>query len=83
MERYALPHGAKGIEGDGFAVEFRADKIVFVPKADSKATRTTRFTRVRTQASSISMQPAMTGKLIVRFSPFEKMTSSACSRKWP
>ena len=41
---YALPHGAKGIEGDGFAVEFRADKIVFVPKADSKATHYTLHT---------------------------------------
>jgi hypothetical protein len=37
MEPYALPHGAKGIEGDGFAVEFRGDKIVFVPKADANA----------------------------------------------
>src|SRR5437016_440511 len=44
MEPYALPHGAKGIEGDGFAVEFRADKIVFVPKADSKATHYTLHT---------------------------------------
>jgi hypothetical protein len=34
MEPYALPFGAKGIEGDGFAVEFRGDKIVFVPQAD-------------------------------------------------
>lgn len=33
MDRNALPHGAKGIEGDGFAVEFRDDKIVFVPKS--------------------------------------------------
>ena len=44
MEPYALPHGAKGIEGDGFAVEFRADKIVFVPKAYSKATHYTLHT---------------------------------------
>jgi hypothetical protein len=28
-----LPHGARGIEGDSFAVHFCADKIVFVPKA--------------------------------------------------
>jgi hypothetical protein len=34
MDRNALPHGAKGIEGEGFAVEFRYDKIVFVPKND-------------------------------------------------
>jgi hypothetical protein len=33
MDRCALPHGARGIEGDGFAVEFRDDKIVFVPKS--------------------------------------------------
>jgi hypothetical protein len=44
MVRYALPHGAKGIEGDGFAVEFRADKIVFVPRADRKATHYTLHT---------------------------------------
>lgn len=41
MEPYALPHGAKGIEGDGFAVEFRGDKIVFVPKADGNTTHYT------------------------------------------
>jgi hypothetical protein len=33
MDRHALPHGAKGIEGDGFAVGFGDDRIVFVPKA--------------------------------------------------
>ena len=33
MDRWALPHGAKGIEGDGFAVEFRDDKIVCVTKS--------------------------------------------------
>jgi hypothetical protein len=32
MEPYSLPHGAKGIEADELAVEFRGDKIVFVPK---------------------------------------------------
>ncbi len=37
MEPYVLPHGAKGIEGDDFAIEFRADKIVFVPKAVGNA----------------------------------------------
>jgi hypothetical protein len=37
MDRYALPHGAKGIEGDGFAVEFRDDKVVFVPKSAADA----------------------------------------------
>lgn len=31
--RYVLANGAKGIEGDGFAVEFRDHKIVFVPKS--------------------------------------------------
>src|SRR5260370_29826074 len=41
MEPYALPYGAKGIEGDGFAVEFRGDKIVFVPKAGASAMRYT------------------------------------------
>lgn len=41
MEPYALPLGAKGIEGDGFAVEFRGDKIVFVPKAEGNATHYT------------------------------------------
>src|SRR5438045_5472875 len=41
MEPYALPDGAKGIEGDGFAVEDRADKIVFVPKAEGSATHYT------------------------------------------
>lgn len=33
MDRTALRHGAKCIDGDGFAVEFRGDKIVFVPKS--------------------------------------------------
>lgn len=33
MEPYSLPHGAKGVEGDGFAVEFRGDKVVFIVKA--------------------------------------------------
>jgi hypothetical protein len=33
MQRYSLPHGAKGIEGEEFAIEFRGDKIVFVPKS--------------------------------------------------
>jgi hypothetical protein len=33
MDRYSLPHGAKGIEGDDFAIEFRDDKAVFVPKS--------------------------------------------------
>ena len=30
MDRYSLPHGAKGIEGDAFAIEFRGDKVVFI-----------------------------------------------------
>ena len=33
MDRRALPHGAKGIEGEGFAVEFRDDKLIFVLKS--------------------------------------------------
>lgn len=33
MDRNILPHGAKGIESEDFAVELRGDKIVFVPKA--------------------------------------------------
>jgi hypothetical protein len=33
MESYSLPHGAKDIEGEDFAIELRGDKIVFVPKA--------------------------------------------------
>jgi hypothetical protein len=37
MEPYALPRGTKGIEGDDFAIEFRADKIVFVSKAVGNA----------------------------------------------
>jgi hypothetical protein len=37
MDGYSLPHGAKGIESDDFAVEFRGDKIVFVAKAAAGA----------------------------------------------
>jgi hypothetical protein len=33
MDRYTLPHGEKGIEGEEFAVEVGADKLVFVPKS--------------------------------------------------
>jgi hypothetical protein len=36
MDRYTLPHGAKGIEGEDFAVEVGADKLVFVPKSAGK-----------------------------------------------
>jgi hypothetical protein len=32
MDCSALPDGAKGIEGDDSALEFRGDKVVFVPK---------------------------------------------------
>jgi len=32
MGDYRLPHNAKGFAGDNFVVEFRRDKIVFVPK---------------------------------------------------
>jgi hypothetical protein len=28
-----LPHGAKGIDGEDFIIDFGADKIVFVPKS--------------------------------------------------
>jgi hypothetical protein len=41
MEPNSLPHGVKGIETDAFAVEFRGDKIVFVPKADGNTTHYT------------------------------------------
>jgi hypothetical protein len=34
MDRYSLPHGAKGIEADGFAVNFAGDKLVFIPKSE-------------------------------------------------
>ena len=33
MDRYRLPHGAKGVEGEDFAIEAGYDKIVFVPKS--------------------------------------------------
>jgi len=33
MDRYSLPHGAKGTEAEDFAVAFGSDKIVFVPKS--------------------------------------------------
>jgi hypothetical protein len=38
MDRYSLPHGARGIEGEGFALAFGADKVVFVakPRADGQ-----------------------------------------------
>jgi hypothetical protein len=32
MDRYCLPHGAKGIEGGDFALQFGGEKIVFIPK---------------------------------------------------
>ena len=41
MEPYVLPHGAKGIEGDDFAVAFGDDKIVFVTKSGGKGTHYT------------------------------------------
>src|SRR5438445_143745 len=37
MEDHSLPHGARGIEGDDFAIEFRGDKIVFVAKSAGAA----------------------------------------------
>jgi len=36
MEGYSLPHDAKSIESDEFAIVFGDDKIVFVPKAEGK-----------------------------------------------
>lgn len=33
MDDYRLPHKAKGIDGEDFAIEFRGDKIVFVAKS--------------------------------------------------
>lgn len=33
MEPYSLPHGARGIEGDEFAIEFRGDKVVFIARS--------------------------------------------------
>ena len=32
MDRYSLPHGAKGIESEDFALSFGPDRIVFAPK---------------------------------------------------
>jgi hypothetical protein len=32
MDRNSLPHGAKGIEDEGFAITFGADKVVFIAK---------------------------------------------------
>ena len=37
MEGHSLPHGATGIEGDDFAIEFRGDKIVFAAKSAGPA----------------------------------------------
>jgi hypothetical protein len=38
MNRYSLPHGANVFDGEGFAVAFGADKIVFIakPRADGQ-----------------------------------------------
>jgi hypothetical protein len=33
MDRYSLPHGAKGIEGEGFAISLSDDKIVFISRS--------------------------------------------------
>ena len=32
MDRYSLPHGAKGIQSEDFALSFGPDRIVFAPK---------------------------------------------------
>jgi hypothetical protein len=39
VDRYSLPHGARGIESESFAIEFRGDKIVFVSKLDGEGRR--------------------------------------------
>jgi hypothetical protein len=36
MDSYALPHGARGIEGENFAVYFGDDKVVVVPKSTGR-----------------------------------------------
>lgn len=36
MDSYKLPHGAKGIESEDFAIEFRDDKVVFVARSGDK-----------------------------------------------
>ena len=36
MDRYSLPHGAKGIESEDFAIAFGGDRIVFVSKPRSE-----------------------------------------------
>src|SRR5213594_1933042 len=33
MDRYVLPHGAKGIEAEDFALQFGDDKVILVPKS--------------------------------------------------
>ena len=37
MDRYSLPHGAKGIEGEGFAISLSGDKIVFISRSRSES----------------------------------------------
>jgi hypothetical protein len=38
MDRYSLPHGTKGTEGEGFAISLSDDKIVFIsrPRSESR-----------------------------------------------
>jgi len=36
MERYRLPHGARGIENEEFAIEFGGDKVELLRKSDGK-----------------------------------------------
>jgi len=36
MEHHTLPHGARGIEGDDFAIQFGNDKIVLPRKSDGE-----------------------------------------------
>lgn len=36
MPRPSLPHRARGIEGDSFALQFLADKILFVPRSGAE-----------------------------------------------
>ena len=36
MPRPTLPHGARGIEGENFALQFLADKLLFVPRCGAE-----------------------------------------------
>jgi len=77
MDRTALPLGAKGIEDDAFAIEFRDDKIVFVPKFVG-GRNTTRSMPDLTRASWMCMKLRLmqpTANSTAHCSPYEGMTS--------